>query len=79
MSTTTTATKKRQKKETALGVGQIRTDDPEGTRFQVLRVDHSTTTPRLLLYVCFLVFVIYNLLENCESDGKVACLGNRSN
>ena len=30
-------------------VGQIRTDAPEGTRFLVLRDNHSATTPRLLL------------------------------
>ena len=27
-------------------VGQIRTDAPEGTRFLVLRDNHSATTPR---------------------------------
>ncbi|KAK7181209.1 uncharacterized protein CC84DRAFT_64935 [Paraphaeosphaeria sporulosa] len=30
-----------------IDVGQIRTDDPKGTRFQVLRDNHSATTPSL--------------------------------
>ena len=30
---------------TAFDVGQIRTDAPEGTRFLVLRDNHSATTP----------------------------------
>ena len=29
-------------------VGQIRTDAPEGTRFLVLRDNHSATTPEII-------------------------------
>ncbi|KAF2013457.1 hypothetical protein BU24DRAFT_424471 [Aaosphaeria arxii CBS 175.79] len=41
-----TASPPNNSKKKELDVGQIRTDAPEGTRFLVLRDNHSATTPR---------------------------------